>query len=246
MSGRNASVACRIEDIRELKSIFVSKISGQRISLDGVSFAYGRDEPVVAGASLAVNARQISVVTGESGVGKTTLLKLTAGILMPSAGRIDRPRRMGFVFQDDRLLPWRSVLENTALPLFYAGIPRKNSLCFAQYLLDEAGLAGEEAKLPGELSGGMKKRAALARCFARIPDAIFLDEPFSGLHREARVALWQMFVRLLSLHPVPVIVVTHYPEEIAAHHACRLYTLAGSPASLREGAPPAARAVGRG
>ena len=182
-----------------------------------------------------MNAREIAVITGDSGVGKTTLLKLAAGILAPDAGRIERPRRMGFVFQDDRLLPWRSVAENTALPLFYAGTPRKNSLCFAQFLLAEAGLAGDEGKLPGELSGGMKKRAALARCFARIPDAIFLDEPFSGLHREARVVLWQMFVRLLSLHPVPVVVVTHFPEEIAAHHACRLYILAGSPAVLRRG-----------
>jgi NitT/TauT family transport system ATP-binding protein len=152
---------------------------------------------------------------------------------------------MGFVFQDDRLLPWRSVAENTALPLFYAGTPRKNSLCFAQFLLNEAGLAGDEGKLPGELSGGMKKRAALARCFARIPDAIFLDEPFSGLHREARAGLWQMFLRLLSLHPVPVVVVTHFPEEIATHHACRISTLAGRPAVLREGPAHAARTHGR-
>ena len=161
------------------------------------------------------------------------------------AGRIQPPRRIGFPSQHDRLLPSRTIAENTALPLFYAGTPRKNSLCFAQFLLAEAGLAGDEGKLPGELSGGMKKRAALARCFARIPDAIFLDEPFSGLHREARVVLWQMFVRLLSLHPVPVVVVTHFPEEIAAHHACRLYTLAGTPAVLREGPAHAARAHGR-
>ena len=236
---------CSIEDIRELKSIFVSKKSGHRIELEHVAYAWGRGAPVVAGVSLAVSAREIAVITGESGVGKTTLLKLAAGILSPHAGRVDGPRRIGFVFQDDRLLPWRSVAENAALPLVYGGTPQKNSLCFAQYLLDEAGLASDEGKLPGELSGGMKKRVALARCFARIPDAIFLDEPFSGLHREARAGLWQMFVRLLSLHPVPVVVVTHFPEEIAAHHACRLYTLAGRPASLSDGAVPAHRAHGR-
>jgi ABC-type nitrate/sulfonate/bicarbonate transport system ATPase subunit len=149
------------------------------------------------------------------------------------------------VFQDDRLLPWRTVAENTALPLFYAGTSRKSSLCFAQFLLAEAGLAGHEGKLPPELSGGMKRRAALARCFARIPDAIFLDEPFTGLHREARAALWQMFVRLLALHPVPVVVVTHFPEEIAAHHACRLYTLAGRPALLRAEPTPKPRGHAR-
>jgi ABC-type nitrate/sulfonate/bicarbonate transport system ATPase subunit/ABC-type nitrate/sulfonate/bicarbonate transport system permease component len=242
-TGRRAQASCRLEDSSELKSIFVSKRAGHRIRLEDVAFAYGDDGPVVAGADLAVNAREIAVITGDSGVGKTTLLKLAAGILAPVAGRVERPRRMGFVFQDDRLLPWRTVAENAALPLVYAGTPRRSSLCFAQYLLNEAGLAGDEGKLPAELSGGMKKRAALARCFARIPDAIFLDEPFSGLHREARASLWEMFVRLLSLHPVPVIVVTHFPEEIAAHHACRLYTLAGRPAVLREG--PVRRGRGR-
>jgi ABC-type nitrate/sulfonate/bicarbonate transport system ATPase subunit/ABC-type nitrate/sulfonate/bicarbonate transport system permease component len=231
---RPAPVACSLDDIRELKSIFVTKRISARLGLEGVSFAWGRGRPVIAGADLAVGPREIAVITGDSGVGKTTLLKVAAGMLAPAAGKVVRPARIGFVFQDDRLLPWRSVVENTALPLVHAGTPRKNARCFAEYLLAEAGLPGDGEKPPAELSGGMKKRVALARCFARIPDAIILDEPFSGLHREARVALWRMLVRLLSLHPVPVIVVTHFPEEIAAHHACRVYALAGHPATLRE------------
>jgi ABC-type nitrate/sulfonate/bicarbonate transport system ATPase subunit/ABC-type nitrate/sulfonate/bicarbonate transport system permease component len=240
---RGGSLACSLDDIRDLKSLFLSKKAGHRIRLEGVSFAWDRTRPVIADADLAVGSREIAVVTGDSGVGKTTLLKLAAGMLAPSAGTVELPRRIGFVFQDDRLLPWRSAADNTALPLVYAGTPRKNALCFARYLLAEAGLAGEEAKMPGELSGGMKKRVALARCFARIPDAILLDEPFSGLQREARVALWGMLVRLLSLHPVPVVIVTHFPEEIAAHRTCRVYTLAGSPAALHE--RPARRARSR-
>ena len=121
--------------------------------------------------------------------------------------------------------PRRSVAENTALPLVYQGYPRKNALSFARYLLGEAGLPGEEEKRPHELSGGMKKRAALARCFARVPDAILLDEPFSGLHEEARVQLWDLFLRLLALHPVPVMIVTHYPEEVSSSAACRYFVL---------------------
>ena len=78
----------------------------------------------------------------------------------------------------------------------------------------------------------MKKRASLARCFARLPDAILMDEPFSGLHAEARSELWSMFLRLHALHPVPTLIVTHYPEEIADRAACRLYTLQGAPARL--------------
>jgi ABC-type nitrate/sulfonate/bicarbonate transport system ATPase subunit len=78
----------------------------------------------------------------------------------------------------------------------------------------------------------MKKRAALARCFARLPDAILMDEPFAGLHARARSLLWEMFLRLHSLHPVPSLVVTHYPEELSSHSSCRLYRLEGRPARL--------------
>jgi NitT/TauT family transport system ATP-binding protein len=78
----------------------------------------------------------------------------------------------------------------------------------------------------------MKKRVALARCFARLPDAILMDEPFTGLHEAGRDSLWEMFLRLLALHPVPALIVTHYPEEISGAAAARLYRLEGSPAGL--------------
>jgi NitT/TauT family transport system ATP-binding protein len=232
---KKAPVVCRREDVQELKRIFTSLPGAPRISLHGVSFSYRGAEAALKDASLEVSSREIAVVTGESGIGKTTLLKLVASLLKPSEGRISCPPRIGFVFQDDRLLPWRTVAENTALPLLYQGYPRKNALCFASYLLAEAGLGGEEEKKPDELSGGMKKRAALARCFARLPDAILLDEPFSGLHDEARGMLWEMFLRLLALHPVPTLVVTHYPEEISSLASCRLYALEGKPARIIAG-----------
>ena len=235
LMGRDEPVVCRLDDIRELKAIFVSKKSSPRISLDKVSFAYRHSQPLLADVSLSVSSREIAVIAGESGVGKTTLLKIVASLLRPTSGKISCPPHLGFVFQDDRLLPWRTVAENTALPLVYQGYSRKSALCFAYFLLAEAGLAGEEQKKPAELSGGMKKRAALARCFARLPEAIILDEPFTGLHREAREKLWQMFLRLLSLHPVPALIVTHSPEEISSLASCRLYTLEGRPASIVPG-----------
>jgi ABC-type nitrate/sulfonate/bicarbonate transport system ATPase subunit/ABC-type nitrate/sulfonate/bicarbonate transport system permease component len=228
----SAPVSCSLEDIRELKSMFTSLAGSTPVSLSGVGFSYRRHAPLLRGVSLEVPAHGIAVVTGESGIGKTTVLKLTASLLTPTEGSIIRPERIGYVFQDDRLLPWRTVAENTALPLLYRGIPRKNAFCFAYYLLSEAGLSGEEEKRPSELSGGMKKRAALARCFARLPDAILMDEPFTGLHAEARGQLWAMFLRLHALHPVPTLVVTHFPEEITSLASCRQYTLSGSPARL--------------
>jgi ABC-type nitrate/sulfonate/bicarbonate transport system ATPase subunit/ABC-type nitrate/sulfonate/bicarbonate transport system permease component len=230
---KTAPRTCSLEDIRELKTLFLTRRTSARIQLHGVSFSYRGKERLMAGVDLSVERDGIAVITGDSGMGKTTLLKMVASLLKPTEGRIERPENLGFVFQDDRLLPWRTAAENTALPLWYAGQPRKNALCFAGYLLSEAGLAGGEDKRPEELSGGMKKRVALARCFARIPDAIILDEPFSGLHREAREELWSQLLSLLELHTVPVIVVTHFPEEVAPHVRCTIYELAGKPATLR-------------
>jgi NitT/TauT family transport system ATP-binding protein len=220
------------EESGELRRLFAARPGEKRISVRGVSFAYGRGPLILRDVSLEITAGEIGVLTGQSGVGKTTLLKLVASLEKPTRGSISRPQRIGFVFQDDRLLPWRSVAENAALPLLYSGYTRGESLGFASYLLDQAGLAGEQGKKPRELSGGMKKRAALARCFARLPDAILLDEPFSGLHDEGRVLLWDMFLRLLTLHPVPTLIVTHYPEEISALAPCRLLILEGKPAGI--------------
>ncbi|HET6451099.1 MAG TPA: ATP-binding cassette domain-containing protein [Spirochaetia bacterium] len=204
------------------------------LSLEKVSFSFRRRQVVLKDASLSVRPGEIALLTGESGIGKTTMLRLAAGLLRPSSGAVARPRRLGFVFQDDRLLPWRTVTENAALPLVYEGVPRHRAMAFASRLLAEAGLGGDGGKRPEELSGGMKKRAALARCFARMPDAILMDEPFSGLHAKARAQLWEMFLRLHARHPVPALIVTHYPEELAP--GGRVYVLEGRPARLRSAA----------
>ncbi len=229
---RRVPVTCGVEDVRELRGIFTARKSRPRVRLESVTFSYRRGEKLLENIDLRVDSGEIAVITGDSGVGKSTLLKLCASLLKPSGGIVSCPAGIGMVFQDDRLLPWRSVTENAALPLLYQGRPRKSALCFASSLLEEAGLGGEGERSPDELSGGMKKRAALARCFARIPEAILMDEPFSGLHRDARRSLWDVFLRLLALHPVPVIVVTHSPEEIAPTPSCRLYSLRGKPAAL--------------
>lgn len=127
-----------------------------------------------------------------------------------------------------------SLLQNVRLAcrssIRDARLPSRSGL--PPILLTEVGLGGEAGKMPDELSGGMKKRAALARCFARVPDAILLDEPFSGLHRDARRGLWNTLLRLLALYPVPVVIVTHFPEEISSTPACGLYALRGKPATI--------------
>ncbi len=213
------------EALSLLKRSFVSAGAREGIRLRGVSFAYPGRGRVLEGVDLEVAPERIAVVSGDSGIGKSTLLYLIASLLHPEAGSVERPGKIGLLFQDDRLLPWRSNAWNAALPLVYGGLGPAEALSFAGWLLGEAGLAGREWEYPQALSGGMKKRLCFARCFARFPDAILLDEPFTGLDADARAQLWGKFFDLLELHRVPVVVVTHFPEEVPRSRSCEFYEL---------------------
>jgi NitT/TauT family transport system permease protein len=232
--GRTAGGAAALASLRQS---FAGDLSSQGLRLDRVSFSYPSGKEILRDISLAVPPQEIAVVSGESGIGKTTLLYVASSLLRASSGRVQRPGRCGFVFQDDRLLPWRSCAENVALPLRYGNASAAGAMDFAAYLLELVGLKAQAEELPGALSGGMKKRLCFARCFARFPEAIFLDEPFSGLHADARRRLWKLFFRLLELHRVPALIVTHFPEEVPRSGRCRFYTLSaltGSTTSREE------------
>ncbi len=197
----------------------------QEIRLEQVCFAYPSGHKVLHDIDLTVRPGEVIVLSGESGIGKTTLLHLVASLLKPTSGRIVRPERLGLAFQEDRLLPWRTVVWNVALPLVYGGSSVERALTRASVVLKKIGLEGLENSFPSELSGGMKRRVCLSRCFARMSQAILLDEPFSGLHREARQNLYAELYDLLDLHGVPVIIATHLPEEIPFRSNCRYYSL---------------------
>jgi len=216
------------ETLEQLKRAFIQESSKQEVVLQDVSFAYPESELLLDRISLTVRPDEIVVISGDSGLGKTTLLYTAAGLLKPISGTIRRPERLGFVFQDDRFLPWRSNAWNVALPLIYSRVPSADSLAFARYLLGEAGLSGWESGTPDELSGGMKKRLGFARCFARFPEVMLLDEPFAGLDAEGRRCLWRKFMTLLDMHYGPVIIVTHFPEEVPPSDKCTFFTLAPS------------------
>jgi ABC-type nitrate/sulfonate/bicarbonate transport system ATPase subunit/ABC-type nitrate/sulfonate/bicarbonate transport system permease component len=202
------------------------------VALTDVTFGYGGERPIIAGVSLVVAPGETVVLVGDSGKGKTTLLRIAAGMITPDSGTAQFPSHLGFMFQDDRFLPWLSALDNTALALHYRGYPRSQAREFARYLLQQVGLSGSESAVPAELSGGMKKRLAFARSFACIPGALFLDEPFTGLHHEARAELWSQFGALIRLRRLPVIVVTHFPEEVPAGDHTQFWRLEGEPAAL--------------
>ncbi|MBN1685358.1 MAG: ATP-binding cassette domain-containing protein [Spirochaetales bacterium] len=195
------------------------------IRLERLCFGYTSGQKILQDIDLTVRPGEIAVLCGDSGVGKTTLLHVVAGLLKASSGTVNRPSRLGIVFQEDRLLPWRSVGRNAALPLLYAGIPVKEASLRASVMLNKIGLEGLEESFPDALSGGMKKRVSLARCFVHAPEAILLDEPFSGLHKEARRNMYQELFDHLDYHGIPVIIATHFPEEIPIRPDCRYYEL---------------------
>ena len=211
-----------------VKRTIEKRSDSQQLVLRDVSLSYPGAELLLDRINLTVQPGEIVAISGDSGVGKTTLLHTAAGLLKPASGTVRRPERLGFMFQDDRFLPWRSNCWNVALPLIYSRTKKEDSFAYARYLLDEAGLTGWEHAAPEELSGGMKKRLAFARCFARIPDAILLDEPFCGLDAESRRCLWGKFMALLEDQHGPILIVTHFPEEIPPSDRCRYFTLAAS------------------
>ncbi len=177
------------------------------LALQDVSFEVGKSEFVS--------------VVGASGCGKTTLLKIIAGLIPHSSGEVriggssvKGPRKdIGFVFQQPVLLPWRTVLENTLLPIEVMGLPREEYGRRAQDILDRVGLSGFSNKYPFELSGGMQQRVAITRALVYDPDVLLLDEPFGALDAMTRESLNLELLRIWSDHRKTVLFVTHSISE---------------------------------
>lgn len=201
-----------------------------KISIDEVSLRYaGASEH--ARSNLALDKVSISVADGEfvaiigpSGCGKSTLLRLVSGLLPVTSGRVSVngrqvssvPPGIGFLFQSDALLPWKTALENVAIGATLAGRKPEEARERARALLREVGLAKAEDKYPAELSGGMRKRVALSRTMAYEPDVFLLDEPFSALDAQTRIHVGNRFLRILEDLGQTVIFVTHDIDEAIA------------------------------
>ena len=178
----------------------------------------------LAGCSLEISAGSFCVIIGPNGCGKSTLLRLVAGLLQPTTGsvsvdgRAPRPGdgRVGLAFQQPRLIPWRSTLDNVALPLELAGVPPAERRARASDALDRVGLGGAAALRPRELSGGMAQRAALARALIGDPPVLLLDEPFSALDALTRETFDDELQRLWLERRRTVILVTHSVSEAVA------------------------------
>lgn len=186
---------------------------------ENVTLSYGA-EPVLAGASVSVDAGQFVSLVGPSGSGKSSLLRAVMGLQAISEGRIEtsglKGTDIGILFQDDALLPWRTAIENVALGLRLNGRDRGAALSEAEAWLDRLGLAGFGGRYPRELSGGQRKRVALAQVLALKPRLLLMDEPFASLDAIVRARVTQDVVNLVESEGIGVLLVTHDLEEAIA------------------------------
>ncbi len=209
------------------------------VSIDnlGVLFPDGNGGLHALGSvTFSVYPREFVCVLGPSGSGKSTLLRALAGLLPPSTGEItfaggERPR-IGFVFQQANLMPWRSVLENITLPLEIENVPAGAARQRALEMVDLVGLQGFENSLPRDLSGGMAQRVALARALIHDPDILLLDEPFGALDALTRERMWTELSRIWQARQKTVIMVTHSISE-ALFLADRVLVLTARPGRVK-------------
>ena len=192
-----------------------------RLDLAGKSFA---DRPVLGALNLAVERGQRVAILGPSGIGKSTLLRILAGLDRDFHGQLQGGEKLALVFQEPVLLPWRRAVANITLP---TGCDQAQ----ARALLADVGLAGHEDKFPRQLSLGQQRRLSLARAFAARPDILLMDEPFASLDPDTAGRMLDLTARLLDRSGAGLILVTHDAAE-AARLGAPPIRLAGNPAAV--------------
>jgi len=192
----------------------------------------------VANTSLAVAPGEFVSVVGPTGCGKSTLLNVAAGLLAPSSGRAligGKPlaginARAGYMFQAEALMPWRSALRNVTAGLEFRGVAQAEATRRAREWLTRVGLAGFEDRYPHQLSGGMRKRVALAQMLILDPQILLMDEPFSALDVQTRQLMENELLELWSANRKSVLFITHDLEEAIAL-SDRVVVLSAGPAT---------------
>ena len=204
--------------------------------------AEGRMLEVLRGVSFDLPSAEIVAIVGPSGAGKSTLLNLAAGLILPdqgevrilgrdTAGAVDWGR-VGYMFQDDRLLPWRVALANVTLALEAGAMPAAERQRRARDALALVGLADFAKAFPHQLSGGMRSRVALARSLVGEPDLLLMDEPFSRLDAQTRAAMHRELLRIHEMRRLSILFVTHDAEE-AVVLADRIVVMSARPGQVR-------------
>jgi ABC-type nitrate/sulfonate/bicarbonate transport system ATPase subunit len=211
------TVLTRMADRGGGPAISVQDVSKHFPATDGSRLEVLRD------VSFDVRIGGVVAILGPSGSGKSTLLNMAAGLIFPDAGRVvvmgqrtDAAvdwSHVGYMFQDDRLLPWRVAVRNVALALEAGAMPAAERLRRARAVLDLVGLGGFEQSYPYQLSGGMRSRVALARSLVGEPQILLMDEPFSRLDAQTRSSMHRELLRIHAMRAMTILFVTHDVEE---------------------------------
>jgi NitT/TauT family transport system ATP-binding protein len=185
------------------------------LTISGLTLGYG-DEPVLEGLDLTVPTGRFASLVGPSGCGKSSVLRAVVGLHAPDAGQVDLgvdPQDVGLLFQDDALLPWRTARHNVALPLLIRGESKDEAYHHADVWLTRMSLRGLGDRYPQELSGGQRKRVALAQTFAPRPRVLLMDEPFASLDAIVRRRVTEDLLSWVEFDDITVVLVTHDLEE---------------------------------
>ena len=197
------------------------------------------EEQIIQDISLHLKEGEIVSLLGVSGGGKTTLFNIIAGLSMPDKGNVilegeditGNPGKVSYMLQKDLLLPYRTILDNVALPLIVRGMKKKEAREKAAGFFEEFGLEGTEKKYPSQISGGMKQRAALLRTYLFSEKVALLDEPFSALDRLTKARVHEWYLDVMEKIKLSTLFVTHDIDE-AILLSDRIYLLTEKPGTI--------------
>lgn len=223
-----------MSDVQTGNAIEFTNVNRRFLSPSGKSFT------TLSDFNFAVSRGEFVALVGPTGCGKSTTLNLITGLGRPSSGQVrvmGEPvqgidPRIGFVFQADALFPWRNVLDNVAAGPLFRQKPKASAYAAARDWIGRVGLAGFESHYPHQLSGGMRKRVALAQTFINAPEILLMDEPFSALDVQTRALMQEELLDLWSQSKASVVFVTHDLEE-AIGLADKVYVLTARPATVK-------------
>jgi NitT/TauT family transport system ATP-binding protein len=221
--------------------------SGVAVRIQNVSHQFGEVEEAqyvraLSDTSLDVVRGELLCLIGPSGCGKSTLLNIVGGLLAPSSGSVEvggktvrgpMPQEIAFVFQEHALFPWNTVMENVQLGMRFQGVPKSQHAPRAKKSLEAVGLADFAHHYPGQLSGGMRQRAALARALSLETDILLMDEPFGALDEQTRMILGEDLSVLLSRTDKTIVFVTHSLGE-AVFLADRVAVFSARPGTIKK------------
>lgn len=217
---------------------------GKVMEIDNVGMTYHTldgETQALKNISLDIYQGEIVVIVGPSGCGKSTLLSIVAGLLKPSYGKVllngkevkGTSKDIGYMFQRDHLFEWRTIFDNALIGLEIQNKVTKDKKMYVEELLDTYGLGEFKDHKPSQLSGGMRQRAALIRTLAIQPDILLLDEPFSALDYQTRLAIADEIGMILKRERRTALMVTHDISE-AISMADRVVVLSNRPATIKK------------